>query len=103
MHARRNRLKSLLPRYGRTHPVIENAIHDIDLMLWYTGHRVQRVRGYDRSATGGKHADTFWGVLEFAGGAIGVVETIWLLPKEAGILRDDAFQLVGDRGIGNVS
>jgi predicted dehydrogenase len=72
-------------------------------MLWYTGDRVARVRGYDRRATGRKHADTFWGVLEFAGGAIGVVETIWLLPKGAGIMLDDAFQLIGDQGVGNVS
>lgn len=103
MHARRNRLKTLLERYGRTHPMIENAIHDIDLMLWYTGDRVTRVRGYGRKATGGKHDDVCWGVLEFGGGALGVVETIWLLPREAGILLDDAFQLVGDRGVGQVS
>ena len=102
MHARRNRLKSLLPRYGRTHPAIENSIHDIDLMLWYTGARVERVRGYGRRAVSQKHDDTFWGVLEFDNGAIGVVETIWLLPTAAGILLDDSFQLVGDQGVGNV-
>jgi predicted dehydrogenase len=103
MHARRNRLKSLLERYGRTHPAIENSIHDIDLMLWYTGDHVRRVRGYDRRATGRTHADTFWGILEFADGAIGVVETIWLLPKQAGIMLDDAFQLIGDNGVANIS
>jgi UDP-N-acetylglucosamine 3-dehydrogenase len=102
MHARRNRLKTLLPRYGRTHPAIENSIHDIDLMLWYTGARVERVRGYGRKAVAERHHDTFWGVLEFDNGAIGVVETIWLLPKAAGIILDDSFQLVGDKGIGNV-
>jgi predicted dehydrogenase len=103
MHARRNRLRSLLERYGRTHPAMENCIHDIDLMLWYTGERVRRVRGYERRATRRKHPDTFWGMLEFEGGALGVVETIWLLPANAGIALDDAFQLVGDRGVGNVS
>jgi predicted dehydrogenase len=102
MHARRNRLKTLLPRYGRTHPAIENSIHDIDLMLWYTGRRIRRVRGYGRNATGSKHHDTFWGILEFDGGAIGVVETIWLLPQAAGIILDDSFQLVGSSGVGNV-
>jgi UDP-N-acetylglucosamine 3-dehydrogenase len=102
MHARRNRLKTLIPRYGRTHPAIENSIHDIDLMLWYTGDRVRRVRGYGRKAVATLHHDTFWGILEFAGGAIGVVETIWLLPKAAGIMLDDSFQLAGDRGVGNV-
>ena len=102
MHARRNRLKELLPRYGRTHPAVENCIHDIDLMLWYTGDRVRSVRGFGRKAVATKHHDTFWGILEFESGAIGVVETIWLLPKASGIMLDDSFQLIGDRGIGNV-
>jgi UDP-N-acetylglucosamine 3-dehydrogenase len=103
MHARRNRPSALLNRYDRTHPVLENSIHDIDLMLWYTGDRVQRVRGLGRRATGRKHHDVFWGVLEFAAGSLGVVETIWLVPQKAGILLDDEFQIIGDRGIGNVS
>ncbi|MGH9401584.1 MAG: Gfo/Idh/MocA family protein [Terriglobia bacterium] len=103
MHARRNRPSSLLGRYGRTHPVMENSIHDIDLMLWYLGERVRRVRGFGRHVAGGKHPDTFWGVLEFEGGALGIVETIWLLPYKAGIMLDDAFQLVGSRGVGNIS
>jgi len=103
MHARRNRPSSLLARYGRTHPVLENSIHDIDLMLWYVGERVRRVRGFGRKATGRKHHDTFWGVLEFEGGSLGIVETIWLLPQKAGVLLDDAFQLVGDRSVGNIS
>lgn len=103
MYARRNRPKRLLERYGRNHPAIENSIHDIDLMLWYTRDRIRRVRGYGRKATNGKHHDTFWGVLEFEGGALGVVETIWLLPDAAGVWLDDAFQLTGDRGTANVS
>lgn len=103
MHARRNRTRSLLERYDRTHPAMENSIHDVDLMLWYTGERVRRVRGYGRRATGRKHHDTFWGILEFEGGALGVVETIWLLPANAGIGLDDAMQVIGDRGVGNVS
>jgi predicted dehydrogenase len=102
MHARRNRRKSLLTRYGRTHPAIENCIHDIDLMLWYVEQPITRVRGYGRKATGSKHHDTFWGMLEFAGGAIGVVETIWLVPEASGIVLDDAFQLIGDQGVCNV-
>jgi predicted dehydrogenase len=102
MHARRNRPKSLLPVYGRTHPAMENSVHDIDLMLWYTGRAVERVRGYGRKATGGRHDDTFWGVIEFAGGAVGVVETIWLLPETAGVFCDDGFQLIGTRGVANL-
>ena len=102
MHAKRNRPKSLLPRYGRTHPALENCIHDVDLMLWYVGDRVKRVRAFGRKTVNERHHDTFWGVLEFEGGAIGVVETIWLLPDKGGIQLDDAFQVYGDRGVGNV-
>ena len=102
MHARRNRPKNLLARYNRTHPALENAIHDIDLMLWYMGQPVRRVRGYQRYATGRKNPDTFWGILEFEGGAIGVVETIWLLPPAAGIMLDDAFQMIGTQAVANI-
>jgi predicted dehydrogenase len=103
MQAKRNRMRSLLEIYDRTHPALENSIHDIDLMLWYTGDRVRSVRGFERSATGRKHADTFWGVIEFEGGSLGVVETIWLLPSAAGVGLDDSFQLIGDQGVANVS
>lgn len=103
MYARRNYLKSALEHYTRVPPAIEDSIHDIDLMLWYIGQRVTRVRGYGRNVTGGPHHDVFWGVLEFEGGAIGVVETIWLLPTAAGITLDHALQVFGDRGVGNVN
>ena len=102
MHARRNRPKSLLSKYSRTHPALENCIHDIDLMLWYTQSKVRRVRGYGRKATAGKHDDTFWGVLEFESGAIGVVETIWLIPPSAGIMLDDTLEVFGHRGVANI-
>ncbi|MCC6589875.1 MAG: Gfo/Idh/MocA family oxidoreductase [Bryobacterales bacterium] len=100
MHARRNRPKTLLPRYGRTHPAIENSIHDIDLMLWYAQRPVTRVRGYGRQTAGPKHAETFWGVIEFGNdGPLGIVETIWLTPLEAGVPLDDAFSLVGSKAV----
>lgn len=102
MHARRNRPKEALPLYGRIHPMLESGIHDVDMMLWYVGRPVRRVRGFARSVTGGPNPDTFWGVIEFEGGAIGIVETIWLLPTAPGIALDDAFRVVGDRGIGDL-
>jgi UDP-N-acetylglucosamine 3-dehydrogenase len=102
MHARRNRPKSLLPVYGRTHPALINSIHDVDLMLWYVGQPVRCVRGYSRHATGRKHPETFWGIIEFEGGAIGVTETIWMLPSNAGVFLDDAFQFIGTAGVANL-
>lgn len=103
IYARRNYLKAALEHYTRVPPAIEDSIHDIDLMLWYIGKRVTRVRGYGRNVTGGPHHDVFWGILQFEGGAIGVVETIWLLPKAAGVTLDHALQVFGDKGVGNVT
>jgi len=103
MYARRNRPKSLLAKYGRSHPAIINAVHDIDLMLWYSGDRVYRVRGYTRNHSGGSNPDSFWGVLEFAGGTLGIVEVQWRLPDHAGVMLDDTFQLVAEHGVGNLS
>ena len=70
-------------------------------MLWYTGQRVTKVRGYSRHATGRHYPETFWGVIEFEGGAIGVVETIWMLP-DAGVMLDDAFQFIGSEGVASL-
>jgi predicted dehydrogenase len=103
MHARRNRSKALLDRYDRVHPCLETGIHDIDILLWYSGTPVRRVRGYGRSALGRKVPDAFWGILEFEGGAIGVVETMWLLPAASGVGLDDQLQVVGDQGVGTLN
>jgi predicted dehydrogenase len=102
VYARRNRQKTLLTRQNLPPPVIETGIHDIDLILWYVGKPVRQVRGYERRATRSKHHDTFWGILEFEGGVLGVVETVWMIPPETGILMDDQLQVIGERGIGTV-
>jgi len=103
MQARRNRPVSLLELYGRNHPAIENCIHDVDQMLWCVDRPVTRVRGHGRRVTGRRFPDTFLGVLEFEGGAIGVVETIWLLPDAGGIALDDAFRVIGAKGVADLN
>jgi len=102
MHARRNRSKAHLTLYARVHPMLETAIHDIDMMLWYADQPVRRVRGYVRNATG-ENPDVCWGILEFTDGALGVVQTAWLLPDHGGVALDDAFQVFGTEGVGNLS
>lgn len=103
MSARRNRPASHLDLYLRNHPALETCVHDVDLMLWYAQRPVIRARGRERKVTGRRFPDAFVGVLEFEGGAVGIVETLWLLPDAAGILLDDAFRVVGSKGVGNMS
>src|SRR3569623_1317472 len=102
LHARRNRLKEHVERYLRVHLALETAIHDIDFLLWCTQSPVKRVRGYARAAQGSK-TDTFWGVLEFESGAIGIVQTLWMLPEAAGVGLDDAVQVIGTAGVANLA
>lgn len=102
MVARRNRPASLIATHGRIHPALVTAIHDIDIMLWLAGHRVARVRAVDRLADRDGGAHGLWGMLEFASGAIAMLETSWLIPVGADISTDDAFQVTGMLGSGRI-
>jgi predicted dehydrogenase len=98
LHTRRNRPAALVARYRRTHPLLETGILDLDVMLWLTGSWVERVRSFARTINPGPTPDLVWAVLEFASGAIGVLETSWLAPDQGGIFTDDALSVVGSRG-----
>jgi UDP-N-acetylglucosamine 3-dehydrogenase len=99
--ARQNRPKGLAPTYKRTHQALVCCIHDIDLMLWYTGKKVKRVRGYEVRLDEDSGPDLTWGVLEFVGGALGFVQTMWLLPDKANAV-DDAMQIITTAGVANI-
>jgi UDP-N-acetylglucosamine 3-dehydrogenase len=102
MQARRNRPKENFKKYARSHPIFTAAVHDIDLMLWYTQSKVRRVRAYQRSIQGSKTPDLVWGIIEFSNGVIGVIETTWLTPDAVGVFSNDALQLITDKGIARV-
>jgi predicted dehydrogenase len=103
IHARRNRPKKLYAIYGNRVPgLVVNAIHDIDLCLWYTGQRVVRVRAFTRNIQKGKNPDINWGFLEFENGAVACIQTHWLHPDQAGVVTDDGMQLIGTKGTANI-
>src|SRR5439155_6121306 len=101
IYARRNRPKWQGAFYGRTPLAFETAIPDIDIMLWYTGKGVTSVRGYQVSAESEGRADLCCEILTFEDGALGVLQTMWLLPdKTAGL--DDCTQVVTTSGVANI-
>lgn len=102
IHARRNRPRKLYQIYSREHAIIENAIHDIDICLWYTGARVESVRAFTRNIQGGAHADINWCFLEFEDGAVACLETHWLIPDVAGVNTDDSMQIIGTQGVADL-
>lgn len=100
--ARRNRPKGLANTYLRTHGVLEVSVHDIDLLLWYVGARVERVRALQRSIYHHPNPDATWALLEFANGAVAILENVWLNPDNSGIGTNDAMQVTGTRGIAQI-
>lgn len=98
LHTRRNRPASLVARYRRTHPILETGILDIDIMLWLAQSRVERVTAVTRTIFPGSHPDLVWGLLEFADGCVGVLETSWLGPSQGGMFTDDSLSVIGTQG-----
>ncbi len=101
VYAYRNFDRSLFELYSRTHSFVENAIHDIDLVLWYVQSRVKNAHGYCRNTLGRENPDINWGVLEFENGAIAVVQTSWLYPPQPHerLQWNTGVQVMGDRGV----
>jgi predicted dehydrogenase len=84
MRAKRNVSRAWFPDYGdRAHPVYETSIHDLDLLLWYAASPCTRVYAVERNHAGLTYPDGCWALLEFASGAVGIVETSWFVPAGA--------------------
>jgi len=101
MYTRRNRPQWQGAIYNRTPIVMETAINDIDIMLWYTGKKVKSARAYEISRDGAGGADIVWGALRFEDNAIGVLETTWMLPDKTPHL-DDFLQVITTSGVANL-
>jgi len=99
IRARRNRTKGNFQKYAGAHPVFAVGVHDIDILLWYRNSLVRKVRGFQRNIQGNKTPDVFWGILEFANGVLGIIETTWLTPDRVGIFNSDVLELIADKGI----
>ena len=102
MVARQNRPKALASKYKRTHQALVCCVHEIDIMQWYVQSKVTRVRAYEARLDHTAGPDLTWGILEFEGGTLGFVQTMWLLPDKANV-QDDGMQVVGTSGVASRS
>lgn len=100
MHARRN-----LPRapgnirLDKIPPLLGDGIHDVDLMLWFTGRQPTEVYGRNVRVGDFDYPDIGWAMLHFGEDAIGVVETVWCLPENVPTTIDARFEIIGTDGI----
>jgi UDP-N-acetylglucosamine 3-dehydrogenase len=100
MHARRNLAKwiteSHLPKISA---LFGDGVHDLDLMLWYTGARPRSV--YAQTAKTRPHLahdDLGWAMFRLDNGAIAVVENVWCLPDNVPFAIDARLEVVGTEG-----
>lgn len=65
--------------YGRAHPVLNAAVHDIDLAVWLAGGAPERVTAFASRFLGREHPDCLDLVLEWGGGLRAVIQNSWHL------------------------
>lgn len=99
IYARRNVPVSVgaavLPKIG---PIIGDGVHDTDIMLWYTGARIETAYAQSLNVHGHKYPDIGWTMYRFDSGAIGVLENIWCMPDHKGYFPDERMEIIGSEG-----
>jgi UDP-N-acetylglucosamine 3-dehydrogenase len=79
-------------------PIIGDGVHDTDLMLWYTGARIETAYAQTVDVRGLKHPDIGWTVYRFDSGAVGVCENVWFLPDKTAFQIDERMEIIGTEG-----
>jgi UDP-N-acetylglucosamine 3-dehydrogenase len=98
--ARRNVPVSRFSAHQRTHTALMSLAHDLDLILWYLGgQEPERAYAVERRTVPGKgNPDVFWGIIEFSGGTVACVESLWTIPSGGSRYVDVELELSTDEG-----
>lgn len=105
LHGRRNIRRDVLdePRF-KAHPLIlQPGIHTIDQMLWLTGQEVRHVYAHARGVVDGDRPDTWWAMLHFDSGFVGVIEQSWFVPKHHSNWCDVHMEVIGTQDTVQIS
>ncbi|MBU4200767.1 MAG: Gfo/Idh/MocA family oxidoreductase [Verrucomicrobia bacterium] len=99
MHAARNLPASIGGGVlDKISPLMGDGIHDVDIMLWLTRDRITSVYAQNVRVRNYRYPDISWAMCRFAGGAVGVIETIWALPDSTPFAIDARLEIIGDKG-----
>jgi UDP-N-acetylglucosamine 3-dehydrogenase len=80
-------------------PIVGDAIHDTDLMLWFTGDRVASAYAQTVSVRGLRYPDIGQTMYRFKGGASATLETVWCMPEKTPFDIDERMSIIGTEGI----
>ena len=80
-------------------PIVGDAIHDTDLMLWFTGDGVVSAYAQTVDVRGLKNPDIGQTMYRFAGGATATLETVWCMPEQHAVRHRRAHDDHRHRGV----
>jgi UDP-N-acetylglucosamine 3-dehydrogenase len=99
MHARRNLSKTIgEANLDKISALMGDGIHDADLMLWFTGAAPLSVYAQEVHPGTCKHPDGAWAMIRLDNGAVGVIESIWHLPRSTPFAIDARMEVIGTDG-----
>ncbi|MBV9635700.1 MAG: Gfo/Idh/MocA family oxidoreductase [Methylobacteriaceae bacterium] len=99
MSSRRNIPAAWTPEIlNKIGPIVGDAIHDTDLMLWFTGDRVVSAYAQTVDLRHLKHPDIGQTMYRFAGGATATLETVWCMPAKTPFDIDERMTIIGSEG-----
>ena len=79
-------------------PIIGDAIHDTDLMLWFTGAKVVSAYAQTVDVRGLKYPDIGQTMYRFDSGATATLETVWCMPEKTPFDIDERMSIIGTDG-----
>jgi len=98
VRAKRNGVRSTARRLGANSSILfYMGVHDVDAMQWIARSPITRVYAQKREVLGTGNEDALYAVLNFANGAIGILDYSWAWPD--GLMNGfrSAFEIVGTR------
>lgn len=103
LYSRRNIPAAWTPEIlNKIGPIIGDAVHDTDLMLWFTGRKVVSVYAQTHSVRNLKHPDVAHTTYRFDSGAIATLETVWCMPAKSPFDIDERMSIIGTDGFVHV-
>jgi UDP-N-acetylglucosamine 3-dehydrogenase len=105
LYVRRNVWRGFLdvPRDKPYPLILQPGILSIDQLLWMAGEPVREVYARSRALVEPHHADSWWAMLTFASGLVGVIEQSWFMPDRRLFWCDVHFEAVGTQASLHIS
>ena len=99
MSSRRNIPAAWTPEIlNKIGPIVGDAIHDTDLMLWFTGDTIVSAYAQTVDVRGLRYPDIGQTMYRFAGGATATLETVWCMPEKTPFDIDERMSIIGTKG-----